>query len=361
MSGLTVSAVIAGTLLLAAVAGAVLTGAVRRAALRRGMLDVPNARSSHVQPTPRGGGAAIVGVTLLGLVCAAALGGDSRVALLGVAVAGVLVAWIGWLDDRRPQSASKRLAVHVIAVATGLAAAGGLPPVEWGGTLVDLGAPGDVIAAVACVWFLNLFNFMDGIDGIAGSEAAFVGLAAAGFTVAAGAPTPLAVAWCALAGASVGFLRWNWAPAKIFMGDVGSGFLGAVIALLLVVSVAAGAFGIWTALVLVAPFAADATVTLVRRVGRGEKWYSAHRTHAYQWLARRFGSHARVSLLYAGLNVAIVLPAAWLTGRWTEAAPAIAGAVLGTLMIAAWVCDAGRAELRAPASDDTRESSRSVR
>lgn len=326
----------------AALLAGLLTGLVRRFALRSGLLDVPNARSSHVQPTPRGGGAAIVATIVVGAVAVAALGLGRGPLLLALVAAAVPVAVVGWLDDRRSLRASVRLLVHVLACSAAIGLIGGLPVVDAGGVAVRLGLAGAVFAVVACVWFLNLFNFMDGIDGIAGAEALFVSLAAAAFAVLAGAPAAYVALWCTVAGASLGFLAWNWAPAKIFMGDVGSGFLGFVLAVLLVATTQASALSVWTASILVAPFVGDATATLLRRLGRGEKWYAAHRSHAYQRLSRRFGSHARVAMLYSGINVLLVLPlAAW---SWLDPrlAPGLALGALAATMLAAWAVGAGR-------------------
>jgi Fuc2NAc and GlcNAc transferase len=339
--------VLAGAGLLAAL----LTGLVRSFALRSGLLDVPNARSSHVQPTPRGGGAAIVATVVAGAIALSVTGLDRDGLLLKLVAVAVPIAVIGWLDDRHSLRASVRLLVHVLACAVAVWLVGGFPAVEIGGASRELGAAGAVLACLACVWFLNLFNFMDGIDGIAGAEAAFVALAAAAFASIAGAPAGYVALWCIVAGASLGFLAWNWAPAKIFMGDVGSGFVGFVLAVLLLATAHASALSVWTAIILVTPFAADATATLLRRLGRGEKWYAAHRTHAYQWLSRRFGSHSRVTLLYTGVNLLLVLPVA--TWSWFEPrlAPGLAGGLLVATMCAAWAAGAGRQEARATAAN----------
>ena len=332
------------TLLTAAVTAALLTGVVRHFVLARGLLDVPNERSSHVVPTARGGGIAIVAVVLA--VAALSLwtgGADTRLAL-GLLLGGALVAGIGFLDDRGHVSAPLRLLVHFVALGGALAAIGGLPAVTWGDGRVDLGLAGDVLACVAGVWFLNLFNFMDGIDGIAASEAAFVAFAAAWLAGTTGAPAWLITLWLVTGGASLGFLLWNWPPARIFMGDVGSGFLGFVLPLLLVYSTGHSGLNLWTALILGAPFVADATVTLVARIARGERWYSAHRSHAYQWLSRRWGSHARVTGLFILVNVGLVLPAAWWTVLWPQHGPLAASLVLVTLGVAARAAGAGRPE-----------------
>ena len=330
--------------LTAAVAAAVLTGVVRQRVLARGLLDVPNARSSHVVPTARGGGVAIVAVVLVATAWLVWAGAADAMVALGLLAGGALVAGIGFLDDRGHVPAPLRLLVHIVALGGALAAVGGLPPVPWGGRSVDLGLAGDVFACLACVWFLNLFNFMDGIDGIAASEAAFVAFAAAWLAGSTGAPSSLVVLWLVTGAAALGFLMWNWPPARIFMGDVGSGFLGFALALLLVYSTGQSALNFWTAVILTAPFVADATVTLVARITRGERWYSAHRSHAYQWLSRRWGSHARVTALFILVNGVLVLPAAWWSVLRPERGPALALAVLLALGVAARVAGAGRPE-----------------
>lgn len=335
------------TVLTAAAATALLTGVVRDLVLRRGLLDVPNARSSHVRPTARGGGAAIVAIVLLGVAFALWQGGlDARLgwsALLG----GAAVAGIGFLDDHGHVPAPLRLLVHFVALAGALAVTGGLGEVPWGDGTLGPGLAGDVLACIACVWFLNLFNFMDGIDGIAAAESAFIAFAAAWLAGSTGAPAPLVMLWLVTGAASLGFLAWNWPPARIFMGDVGSGFLGFVLPLLLVYSTAHSDLNLWTALILGAPFVADATVTLVARIARGERWYSAHRSHAYQWLSRRWGSHARVTGLFILVNVGLVLPAAWWSVHRPQLGPLLAAVVLAALSCAARAAGAGRPETAA--------------
>jgi Fuc2NAc and GlcNAc transferase len=325
----------------AAALAAALTGVARRLALRLGWIDVPNPRSSHVASTPRGGGVALVVVILPAVAMGLPEAGAGAAVL---ALAAAAVAAIGLADDLRPLSVPVRLVVQAGAVAAGLWAAGSVPPLDLGGHVL---APGPVaygLLALACLWFVNLYNFMDGIDGIAAAEAAFVGLAAAWLVGAAGAPAGLQFAWAVLGGASLGFLAWNWAPARVFMGDVGSGFLGFMIAMLLLQSIREGALSVAAAVVLVAPFLVDTTVTLLRRMARGERWYLAHRTHAYQWLARRWGSHARVTSLSVLLNLALVAPAAWACQRHPQNAAWIAGTLLALLSLLAWRAGAGRPE-----------------
>ena len=173
---------------------------------------------------------------------------------------------------------------------------------------------------------------------LAGSELLFVALVAALLSPS----IELRAIWLALAGAAAGFLFWNRPPARIFMGDAGSGFIGFLVGLMLVWSVARREFSVWTAIILVAPFVADASVTLLRRIVAGEPWYRPHVSHAYQHLARRWGSHGRVVLAFGAVNVALVLPAAWWAESRPDFAPVLAVALLAVLSVVAFVAGAGR-------------------
>src|SRR5262249_277790 len=171
----------------------------------------------------------------------------------------------------------------------------GLPPLLFGNHLIELGAAGYVVALLGIVWVLNLFNFMDGIDGIAASEAVFITCIAALVGLIRGWPAEVPAASWVLAFASAGFLCGNWAAARVFVGDVGSGYLGYVIAVLALASARTDPVALWAWLILGGVFFVDATMTLARRCLRGERVLEAHRSHAYQWLARRWGSHSKVT------------------------------------------------------------------
>jgi Fuc2NAc and GlcNAc transferase len=308
-----------------------LTGALRRYALSRGVVDVPNDRSSHTSPTPRGGGLAIA-LPFLAILVVGALTGDfapaGAVALVG---AGVGVAWLGFLDDHGHIPARWRLAGHFIAASWVLFWIGGLPTLRVFGVALDPGWPGHAVAAVYLVWLLNLYNFMDGIDGIAGIEAVCVGLGGALLCGLAG-QGELAFAAALLAVAAAGFLVWNFPPAKIFMGDAGSGFLGIVLGALSVMSAHGEGALLWAWMILLGVFIVDATVTLIRRVLRGETFYEAHRSHAYQHAARELGAHRPVSLMVGAINLLWLLPIALLVGTgWLDGA---LGAVVAYLPLA---------------------------
>jgi UDP-N-acetylmuramyl pentapeptide phosphotransferase/UDP-N-acetylglucosamine-1-phosphate transferase len=244
---------------------------------RHGILDRPNERSSHRIATPRGGGIALTGLVLL-LWAALGMGGWVSPAIIGIVLGTLLLAIVSWTDDLRGLSPALRLAAQVLVVTMGLVV---LPPAA-SPLSTALGATG-YRAAVGLVWlwWVNLFNFMDGIDGLAGSEAAAISLGLLLFA-AAGVGLDPQLAWLAAAilGASLGFLVWNWPPARIFLGDIGSTTLGYLTGFLLL-SVAIR--GYWRiAFVLPLYFLADATITLARRLVRGERPWRPHREHFYQ-------------------------------------------------------------------------------
>ena len=313
----------------AAAGGALLTWVALKHALAQGMLDVPNARSSHVQATPRGGGVAIAFVSLTGTLLAFALGHVPWIVSLTLIAAGAAVATVGYLDDRRGMSRRVRFLVHVLASAACVVIIGGLQ--HW--ALL-------VVAVLAVSWTINLFNFMDGIDGLAGSQALFVAAASAIFAWL-GDRADAAVLPSLTAGACCGFLVWNRPPARIFMGDVGSGFLGLWLAALALLLAQQGVVSISTSIILGSAFISDATTTLVRRALSGRRWYEAHRSHAYQNLSRRWGSHARVTALLWILNISIVTPIALLSQRYPSSAPLLAAVSLAIFAVLAIAARAG--------------------
>jgi UDP-N-acetylmuramyl pentapeptide phosphotransferase/UDP-N-acetylglucosamine-1-phosphate transferase len=293
---------------------------------RAAVLDRPNERSSHVIPTPRGGGIAVIGASLAAwLVLVAA--GAAPLSLLAVIAAAAALAAISWLDDLRDLSPALRLGVQCAAVSLGVVAA--LPE----GAVFQgwLPAPLDRAAvALLWLWFVNLYNFMDGIDGMAGGETAAIGLGLALLAAIGVGHDPrlasLAVPAAAIAAAAIGFLVWNWAPARIFLGDVGSVPLGYLLGFLLL---AAAAQGYWTiALILPLYFLADATITLLRRLLRGERVWLPHREHFYQQAVRRGGSHAAVVRRVLAAN-AVLIAAGWIA----ETVSAVAGLALAAVVV----------------------------
>ena len=310
----------------------VLTGVVLRVLARRGVLDKPTARSSHSTPTPRGGGLAVLGgvVPCLG---AAALATGAGAALLMPALGLALVAGASFYDDLRGASARLRLGTQILAVAIGLAALPEGARVFQG--LLPLWAD-RLAAGFLWLWFVNLYNFMDGIDGITAVETIVIGLGLA-LVAALAPPHPFPVAaGLVLSGAAAGFLPWNWAKARIFLGDVGSVPLGYTLGFLLLDLAAAGRWA--AALALPLYYLADATLTLLGRMARGERFWEGHRSHAYQKAAARAG-HAAVSLSVGGAGALLI--AAALAAEAVSPAFLIAAAAVVALLLA-WLARLAR-------------------
>jgi Fuc2NAc and GlcNAc transferase len=321
------------------VISALITGSSRKLLGRHGLMDLPNDRSSHVVPVPRGGGVGIVVAFLSAVAWAfekAFIPGQLAWALIG---GGLAIAVVGFLDDRFRLPAWPRIVVHSLAAA-------------WAVWCLDVARPASFIASgdswvqrcvafVALVWLINLFNFMDGIDGLAGIEAVSVGGLGAVLLLHNGwsSGAQLSLMLCA---ASLGFLVWNWPPAKIFMGDVGSGFLGFTLGTLALSSSKTSSTLIWPWLILLAAFFVDATVTLLRRMFVRAPWYQAHRSHAYQHAARAFGSHANVTLAVAAINIGWLFPLAWAASSHRQTAPLFAAIAVIPLVYLTLRFEAGR-------------------
>lgn len=301
--------ILIGLLLAAFLVSWGMTLILRRYALAKSLMDIPNERSSHSIPTPRGGGVAIVLTFALSLPLLSSLGLIATPTLYGLLGAGLLVAMIGFADDHGHIAARWRLLGHFIAAVCALIGLHGLAPIQLFGLLVDLGWLGQILAILYLVWMLNLYNFMDGIDGLASLQAIFVCLAGS-FVAWWTGHLSLMSGPLMLAAAVGGFLVWNFPPARIFMGDAGSGFLGLILGAF---SLEAGGQApelLWSWFILLGVFIVDATVTLLRRLCRREKVYQAHRSHAYQYASRRYSSHRAVTLGVFGINMVWLLPIA---------------------------------------------------
>lgn len=306
----------AAAVLIATIAG---TGLVLYFLRRHAILDHPNARSSHAVPVPRGGGIAVVAVLIAAWIALTApeFSPEFRIILAGA----IGLAAVSWVDDLRSLPAGVRLLAQAAAV---------LPASIWlTGPVFQGWLPGPLDTAATVLlwlWFVNLFNFMDGIDGISGIEAGFVGGGAALIAWLAPEAGLDPVYGLTLAAAALGFLAWNWPPARIFLGDVGSVPLGFLLGWLLLKLAESG---LWApAVILPLYYLADATITLLRRARRGERVWQAHREHFYQKAVQQGRSHATVStgiglanLLLAGLAVfAIHWPWAALPGAFVVVA-----------------------------------------
>jgi UDP-N-acetylmuramyl pentapeptide phosphotransferase/UDP-N-acetylglucosamine-1-phosphate transferase len=337
VSALAVSAAIVGAGIAACLGTRALIPLLRRAAV----LDRPNERSSHQVPTPRGGGLAVIAASLaawLGLIAA----GAAPMTILAIVAGAAMLAVISWRDDVSGLSPMVRLGVQSVAVALGVIAL--LPD----GAVFQGWLPGwldRTAAALLWLWFVNLYNFMDGIDGMAGCETAAIGLGLVLFAVLTeGHAAWLAAPAAAVAAAAIGFLIWNWAPARIFLGDVGSVPLGYLLGSLLLAAAARGHWKI--ALILPLYFIADATITLLRRLARGERVWLPHREHFYQQAVRRGLSHAAVVRRVIAADV-VLIGSAWIA----ETISGILGvgmAVVTVLVLLASLAGADRRSYTAP-------------
>ncbi|MBU1417926.1 MAG: glycosyltransferase family 4 protein [Proteobacteria bacterium] len=286
------------------------TWGIRKLALRYSLLDVPNQRSSHSLPIPHGGGVALLFSFYLAggyLVFTSTINIPH---VLGLSGCGVGIAMVGLLDDFFQLSAAKRFIVHFccafLAVNFFISNDALFLPGGYGVPLLLV----RLFLVVGLVWLLNLFNFMDGIDGLAGAEAISVALGAGVLLFCSGENGNYLYLLMVLAASALGFLIWNWPPAKIFMGDACSGFLGFCFGILCLLTTSSTGMTLWAWLLLFGAFVVDSTVTLMVRVWRGEKFYQAHRSHAYQILARRMRSHLKVTLCYIGVNWLFLFPLA---------------------------------------------------
>lgn len=308
---------------LGALLSALLTALAIVYARRRSMLDLPGRRRSHDVPTPRGGGIAIVAALLAAVVGLVLVGALETRAASGFGVGLLLVAAVGWIDDHRGLSVRARLVVHFAAAALLVA------------SLPSAGAPQDGLAGAAQVALqvlllasaVNFWNFIDGINGLVASQSAWI---AAVLVVAFGlvGAWPWAMLAAVFGGACLGFLPFNFPRARIFLGDVGSGGLGFACGALLLVAVGDGALPAWSALLVASAMALDAGLTLLSRMLRGRRWYTAHREHLYQWMVRSGLSHAQTTSIYFIWNLMLVLPLLWISQRHPPAAPFALGLAL---------------------------------
>lgn len=279
------------------------------------LIDNPNHRSSHVIPTPSGGG--------IGLMLAGTLTGLFLVwpftwrAGCTVLALSFFLACLSLWDDLKPLPVLLRLGTQALMGAILLFVLGGIPETQ---RFMDAYVSRTLIYAfllLVILWWMNLFNFMDGIDGLAGTQAVFMLLAGVVLLALSRSEIRATPEWLwmlCIVGATLGFLVSNWSPARIFMGDVGSIYLSFMILSLALLSIrnewiaVSPGLAMWA--VLGALFVTDSTVTLLTRIVRGERWYEAHRSHVYQRLSRRLGGHRIVTLLFLAVNIVWLLPLA---------------------------------------------------
>ncbi len=306
---------------------------------RRHLMDIPNERSSHQRPVPRGGGASVVLVVIAAWAGSAWHTPNMAYFYAWIILAAGSVAVVGFVDDHRPLPSTLRLCVHLLA------------SVVLTAVLIERAYAFDAVIrfdwwligpiAIAMAFVLNAFNFMDGIDWIAAAQTIFVAASAALLT---GSDQELAGLWV-LVGATTGFAVWNKPPARIFLGDVGSGFIGVTLAVYWVEASLRDISNAFIWAILMSVFLMDTIVTLSTRILTGQRWMTAHRSHAYQILALRWDSHFRVVVMLTAINVFWLLPLAYLVQQFPWLAwYALGAAWLPLAWLAFWV-GAGQAKL----------------
>lgn len=277
---------------------------VIRNAQNLGLIDIPNDRSSHTMPTPRGGGIVFTATFYLGLLILFGIGAVDENWMLGLFIGGPLVAIIGFLDDRKSLPASARLMIHFIAAVATYAIITQM--FHYHMEISFLPTQNQTLLGIFCVlyimWMVNLYNFMDGIDGMAGTQGVVAALLSAGLSFWQGSPA-LGAIYLLLAASVGGFLFHNWSPAKIFMGDCGAYFLGFAFATLALISKVYLGHSIHAHMILLGVFICDATYTLVLRAVQGKRVYQAHRDHAFQHAVQRGLSHRRVNLMWNAVTM----------------------------------------------------------
>jgi Fuc2NAc and GlcNAc transferase len=288
------------------------TRVVRNWARRRDVVDHPGARKAHAVPTPRGGGLAIVVTVLTGVAIGGALGWIRAPLAAALILGGTAIAIVSWLDDIYELSIWTRLIVHTLASAGALACLGGVSHVSVFSVVHRLGLVGNVVIIIGMVWVTNLYNFMDGADGFAALEAVMVSVAAA-IIMPLYTPEARYLALL-LAAAALGFFYWNRPPASVFMGDVGSCFIGFYFGVLAIDAKTSSSMPMTVWVIMLGVFVSDASLTLIRRMVTGKKWTEGHRTHAYQRLLKAGWSERQILVPLVVINLGL-MGVAWTISR----------------------------------------------
>jgi Fuc2NAc and GlcNAc transferase len=317
--------------------GYLTTRVVLYIATRKNVLDQPNERSSHSKPTPRIGGLGFVSVISLILVIELFVYAPQPHLILALLFPALLLSGIGLIDDLFSLSNRIRFCFQIILASIVVIL---VAPFTHGTTELTIATI--VILTIAVAWLINLFNFMDGIDGIAAAEAIFILLSLA-LLLWLGTEEK---GWSRLtfftAMPVIGFLLLNWSPAKIFMGDSGSTYLGLFIGCFMFIAIKFG-ISTWSCLILAGVFLSDATLTLVTRIITGQEWFKAHRSHAYQKLAAKL-SHAKVSAGVTMVNIFWLLPLAIISNHLPTSGPIITVVAYAPLVAVCLKVKAGWAE-----------------
>ena len=278
----------------------------------KGLLVVPSQRSSHRQPKPQGGGISIVLILFISLYALDYLEIVQKDQFLYFLIPGLIVAVIGLFDDFWGVNPVVRISIHFLSAIIGILLIGGFPVLNFFGNQVDLGLLGIILGIIYIVWMVNLYNFMDGIDGLASLEAISVLLAFSVIYFSLLEVYLFPYLLVVISFSVLGFFILNFPKSKIILGDVGSTFLGLIIALISIYSSFSFPDFFWIWLILLGVFLVDSTFTLVVRIFRGEKFYLAHSSHAYQKIARKLDSHVLTTLLILLINLLWLFPIAFL-------------------------------------------------
>lgn len=317
-----------------------LTRALIHYAYKKQLLDIANHRSSHTQATPRIGGLSFVLIISLVITgYATFIATESTAAICIFILAPILIVAItGLLDDLISLSQRIRFSLYLLS---SLFALGNLSSLFEQPLWLQI--IGGLILCLSLTWLINLFNFMDGIDGIAASEGIFI-LASLALFALQTKYIELHYLLILCIAPIAGFLVLNWQPARIFMGDTGSTFLGALIGCVCLYMINQAMISVYSVVILLAGFLVDATWTLSYRLTTGQKWYQAHRSHHYQILARKLGSHSRVSSLYSLINIGWLLPLALAAHYYISYALLITTISLLPLILQCFIIGAGKYE-----------------
>ena len=290
---------------------------LKKSALRLKIVAIPNERSLHNKVTPRGGGV-IIAIVFLAFLLVFYITRQIMVAeFLVLFGGGLIMAVTGFLDDILELKASIRFIIQFFVAGWGLYWIGGIPSTVFFERLPILYAIANAVAVVALVWFINSFNFIDGIDGLSTSSATFFSLSIGGYFLWQGIE-PYGSLLIVLAACSLAFLCFNWPPAKMFLGDAGSNFFGYLFGAMVLITVKNGNLSIWTWLIILAYLITDTTTTTFLRLCLVKGWYHTHRSHAYQNLARVLDNHKFVTCLITGINVFYLLPLAYLSIQYQQ-------------------------------------------
>jgi len=297
-------------LIFLAIISGLITDFIRRFSIKNKLFDIPNNRSSHDIPKPKGGGISIV-LIMLGTVIALSFFEMIKPDISMSMITGLsIIAVVGFIDDYKNLPILLRTVSYFVAAVLSIYLIGGITSISVSGYYYDLNHVGFFLSVLFLVWITNLYNFMDGIDGFAAIQTICVGLFC-GSLLYLSAETSYAIIMFCLVAATMGFLYLNWAPAKIFMGDVGSCTIGFLFGLLSLYMEKTGIISIAVWLILLSPFIGDSTFTLFKRIIYKEKWYTAHNMHAYQKLHQSGLNHNKLAIGLLAINLAVIWPIAW--------------------------------------------------